>query len=115
MAVVVRSARGGELAAWLDDLSSYLPTDVPAELAEYLHLAMVGLMHGFRERNLSPFLPQHREIIPALLDDIRSVFDQVRAAGVEYRQEEFAYRAYDYGIHRAFYLDWTLYLSKEMY
>ena len=54
-------------------------------------------------------------IIPPLLDDIQGVFDRLRKLNADYDPDEFRFRAYDYGIHKAYYLDWCLYLSKDCY
>jgi hypothetical protein len=75
----------------------------------------MGMVVGFGDRNLSPYVAQHTAIIPPLLEDIRSVYQQVRASGAAYSPEEFIFRAFDYGIHKAYYLDWDLYLSHDMY
>ena len=84
-------------------------------LAEFLRLALLGVAVGFVERNLSPHLEQHRRIVPPLLDDIRGVYDQANSQHAPYDADEFRHRAYHYGMHKASYLDWDLYLSHEMY
>ena len=96
-------------------LNRFLPPDVSDELADLLRFALIGICVGFAERSLSPFIEEHLEIIPPLLDDIRSVYDQLKSIGAEFDLDEFRLRAYDYGIHKAYYLDWRLYLSHEMY
>ena len=105
----------GELAGWLESLMEYLDPEISGELREYHLLALKGTVRAFRDRNLSPFMPQHREIIPDMLRDITQVYTQVRASGADYSREAFGLRAFDYGIHKVYYLDWRLYLSKEMY
>jgi hypothetical protein len=104
-----------DFAVWLRALEPLLPPPSDPELDEYFRTALMGVVVGFGDRNLSPFLPQHTAIIPPLLEDIRSVHEQVRAAGAGYSREEFTFRAFDYGIHKAYYLDWDLYLSHDMY
>ncbi|MBI3992392.1 MAG: hypothetical protein HY342_03890 [Candidatus Lambdaproteobacteria bacterium] len=84
-------------------------------LAEFLRLALLGVAVGFVERNLSPHLEQHRAIVPPLLDDIRGVYRKAIARHAPYDADEFRHRAYHYGVHKASYLDWDLYLSHEMY
>jgi len=101
--------------AWLRELERHLPPPSDAELDEYYHCALMGLVVGFGDRNLSPYLAEHTAIIAPLLEDIRSVFEQVKAAGAPYSREAFIFRAFDYGIHKAYYLDWDLYLSHDMY
>lgn len=100
---------------WLEELKTHLPAIDDEELREYFQTAMLGVCVGLSDRNLSPFLPEHTEIIPPLLEDIRSVYAQVKASGAEYDPELFRHRAFDYAIHKATYLDWDLYGSKTLY
>lgn len=104
-----------EFDEWLQALQSFLPADADEELTDYLRHALMGVVVGFGDRNLSPYLDQHRAIIPPLLADIGAVYGQAKAAGAEYSREGFRFRAYDYGIHKAYYLDWSLYLSRDLY
>lgn len=100
---------------WFEALKTYLPDESDPELTEYFEFALMGLTVGFVDRDLSPFLPAHTALIPVVLGDIRQVYRQVMEAGTDYSPEEFIFRAYDYGIHKAYYLDWDLYMSHEMY
>lgn len=104
-----------DFAEWLRALEGHLPPPSDPELDEYYRYALMGLVVGFGDRNLSPFLPQHTAIIAPLLADIAAVFAQIKASGAPYSPEEFVFRAFDYGIHKAYYLDWDLYLSHDMY
>ena len=97
------------------ELSRTVPTDDPEDLLGFLRYALLGVSVGFVERNLSPYLAEHVEIIPPLLKDIRSVFRRLKKSRAPYNEEEFRYRAFDYGLHKAYYLDWRLYMSKELY
>jgi len=85
------------------------------ELATFERFALMGVSAGFVERNLSPHLPEHTAIIQPLLEEIRSVYGQLIQQGLTFDPEEFRLRAFHYGLHKASYLDWTLYLSKECY
>ena len=96
-------------------LRALVPSEPDEELAGYLSFAVLGVAVGFAERNLSPRDEAHLAIVPPLLEDIRSVYGQLHDLGGDYDGEEFRFRAYDYGIHKAYYLDWRLYLSKELY
>lgn len=100
---------------WYETLKEFLPDEEDGELAEYFQFALMGLVVAFGDRHLSPYLPAHTAIIPPLLEDIRAVYGQIRDSGAEYNREEFIFRAFDYGIHKAYYLDWSLYISKDMY
>ena len=99
----------------LQHFKNLLPAGADAELAEYCQYALLGVSAGLRERNLSPQDEAHLEIIPPLLKDIRLVYRRLKKMKAEYDPEEFRYQAYDYGIHKVYYLDWRLYLSKTLY
>lgn len=114
-ALVRQAGDRPEVRACFEALQPLLDDDAEEPLAEFLRLALLGVAVGFVERNLSPELEQHRAIVPPLLDDIRGVFQSAKAEQSQYDPDEFRYRAYHYGIHKASYLDWDLYLSKEMY
>ena len=113
--LLAESLRRPEVGPWLEHLAQHLPATQEPELARYFHFALLGVCVAFLERGLSPYLPEHLEILPPLLEDIRGVYERIRAMDAGYNPEEFCRRAYEYGIHKATYLDWQLYLSKEMY
>lgn len=104
-----------EFREWLAELERYLPDPSEPELDDYYRYALMGLVVGFGDRHLSPYVAAHTAIIAPLLEDIRSVYEQVKASDASYSPEEFVFRAFDYGIHKAYYLDWDLYLSHDMY
>ena len=100
---------------WLHVFEQFLPPGAEGSLREVLQFALLGLCLGFVERDLSPFVAEHLAVVAPMLDDVQSVFDQAGAQGLAVAPEEFRFRAFDYGIHKATYLDWTLYMSKECY
>lgn len=102
-------------AEWLRELERHLPPPGDSELDDYYRYALMGLVVGFGDRNLSPYVEAHAAIIPVLLEDIRQVYERIKTSGATYSKEEFIFRAFDYGIHKAYWLDWDLYLSKELY
>lgn len=115
MAMVRVAENDLPVLAALKVFSQFLPAEIDPELSEYYRLALLGVGVGFKERNLSPDDEAHVEIIPALLKDIRIVFMRLKELKAEYDPEDFRFQAYDYGIHKAYYLDWCLYLSKTLY
>ena len=115
VALLQRVTDDPQVQEWMRHLAPYLPPDAPPPLLEFLRFAQLGVCAGFLERTLSPYAPQHVEIIPALLEEIRAVYEQVEALGVAYDAEEFRFRAFHYGLHKACYLDWRLYLSNTCY
>lgn len=104
-----------DFAQWFEALQGFLPEEEDEELSEYYQFALMGLVVGFGDRHLSPYLEEHTAIIPPLLEDIHAVYTQAKASDAEYKRQDFLYRAFDYGIHKAYYLDWSLYISKDMY
>jgi hypothetical protein len=115
LALLARSRDDAQVRQWMAHLSGHVPPDAPPPLEEFLRLALLGVCAGFLERTLSPYAPQHEEIIPPLVAEIRAVYEQVQAAGGSYDADEFRYRAFHYGLHKACYLDWRLYLSNTCY
>ena len=99
----------------LREFAPFIPAGTQEPLADYFRFALLGVSVGFAERHLSPYLQEHLEIIPPLLEDIRAVFERLEAAHAPYDPDEFRFRAYDYGVDKACYLDWRLYLSRDMY
>ena len=114
-ALVVTARSRPPVVTNLKTLQPLLPGGVDEELADFFRFALLGLCVGFSDRYLSPHLKAHTAIVPALLEDIRGVFDQLKAMGADYDPEVFRFNAYDYGVHKAYYLDWQLYLSKDLY
>jgi hypothetical protein len=110
-----RAQARAEFRAWLRELERHLPPPSDSELDEYYRYALMGVVVGFGDRNLSPYLPQHTAMLAPLLEDIRAVYERIKSSAAPYSVEEFIFRAYDYGIHKAYYLDWDLYLSHDMY
>ncbi len=103
------------VAVTLAVLLPLIPEKTGDILDEFFRFALLGVSVGFSERNLSHRDEAHLSIVRPLLADIRSVYERLCELGTGFDQEEFRLRAYDYGIHKAYYLDWQLYLSKELY
>lgn len=112
---VVRAESDPQVQAFSRELVRYVGGHGDEELAEYERLAVLGVCAGFAERQLSPYIAEHIAIVPALLEEIRTVYAQLRKLGTTYDPAEFRIRAFHYGVHKASYLDWRLYLSKECY
>ena len=90
---------------WLGVFEQFLPEDAADALREYLRFALLGVCLGFVERELSPYVAEHLTIVPPLLEDIRSVYEQIQSRETDVDAEEFRFRAFDYGVHKAYYLD----------
>ncbi len=115
MAMVRAAENLPPVLANLNAFKLLIPAGADPTLLDYFRFALLGVSVGFAERNLSPKDQEHLDIISPLLEDIRIVFERLQADDAEYDPEEFRFQAYDYGIHKAYYLDWRLYLSKELY
>jgi len=115
LALIQRAGTLEKAREWLRVFEQFLPPGAAGSLREVLQYALLGLCLGFVERDLSPYVAEHLAIVPPMLEDVRSVFAQVEARGLAVEPEQFRFRAFDYGLHKATYLDWTLYMSKEFY
>src|SRR3990172_7700267 len=93
-ALAIRSRNRPEVQACYGVLEPLLGEGDAEPLAEYLRLALLGLATAFVERNLSPYLDQHRAIVAPLLEDIRGVYAQVVLHEAPYSPDEFRYRDY---------------------
>ncbi|MDH5752737.1 MAG: hypothetical protein OEZ59_10010 [Deltaproteobacteria bacterium] len=116
--LLIQSLYREEIGPWLERLKEFIPKnqeELPEELMRYYRFALLGVCVAFLDRGLSPYADEHVTIIEPMLAEIRDVFRQVTGSGMSYDKEEFCFRSYDYGIHKATYLDWKLYMSKEFY
>ena len=114
-ALLAHARERADVIKWSDELQGHLPATGDEELREYYQAALLGVCAGLAERGLSPYLEEHVAIIPPLLEEIHSVYSQVKEAGSDYDRADFTHRAFEYGIHKATYLDWDLYGSKTLY
>lgn len=112
---IARAVSDPQVAAFSRELDRFAVQTGDEELAEYERIAILGVSAGFAERQLSPFIPEHVAIVPPLLAEIRAVLCELRKLGTPYSPGEFRARAFHYGVHKASYLDWRLYLSRECY
>jgi hypothetical protein len=114
-ALIRRAGTLEKARRWLAVFEQFLPPDAEEPLLSYLRYGLLGLCLGFVERELSPYVAEHLAIVPPMLEDIRAVHEKLEELGLRPDPEAFRYRAFDYGVHKAYYLDWTLYMSKECY
>jgi hypothetical protein len=101
--------------AYCQELVRFLGTHGDDELAGYERSAILGVCAEFVERQISPYLAEHLVIVSPLLEEIRGVYRRLRQLGTAYDPSGFRIRAFHYGVHKASYLDWRLYLSKDCY
>ncbi len=96
-------------------VSSALDTRTDPLLREWLKLVLLGVCNGFTERGLDPELPEHREVFSRIVKDVSGVYSQLRGMQPEKGLESLKSQVYDYGVQWAYYLDWKLYMSEELY
>lgn len=95
--------------------SARLPVPEPSGLANWQRLALLGVWVGFHERNLDPSRPEHQAVLPRVLKDVGGAFRQLRESGGNPDDPAVCWQVYDFGIQWAYYLDWELYMSQELY
>ena len=99
---------------WLERLREEAG-DAPPPFAEYVEIAILGMCLAFEERGIPPDLPGHRSLLHLLVKDVSGMCRQLQQSGHSYSREDLLFRAYDYGMRRAYHLDWELYGSQTSY
>ena len=96
-------------------VSSALDARTDPLLRKWLKLVLLGVCTGFEERGLDPELPEHREVFSRIVKDVSGVYSQLSGMQPGKGLESLKTQIYDYGVQWAYYLDWKLYMSKELY
>ena len=84
-------------------------------LQEFLTLAILGVCQGFEERNLDPGLPEHREVFSHVIKDVKGLIQKITVPSDGKELRSLKKQVFDYGTQWVYYLDWKLYMSKELY
>ena len=84
-------------------------------LQEFLTLAILGVCQGFEERNLDPGLPEHREVFSHVIKDVKGLIQKIPVPSNGEELKSLKKQVFDYGTQWIYYLDWKLYMSKELY
>ena len=84
-------------------------------LQEFLNLAILGVCQGFEERNLDPGLPEHREVFSHVIKDVKGLIQKIPVPSNGKELQSLKKQVFDYGTQWVYYLDWKLYMSKELY
>ncbi|MBF0352252.1 MAG: hypothetical protein HQM11_14560 [SAR324 cluster bacterium] len=84
-------------------------------LRQWLELALLGTCTGFAERNLSATHPDHQYIYPRIIEDVTAMFEHFQRNALSLDSAAVEFQVFDYGIQWVYYLDWDLYMSKELY
>ena len=95
--------------------SASLPVPEPTGLAIWQQLALLGVWTGMQERKLDPARPEHQAVLPRVLEDVGGAFQQLCESGGNPGDVTVRRQVYDFGIQWAYYLDWDLYMSQELY
>ncbi|MBF0288115.1 MAG: hypothetical protein HQM14_09880 [SAR324 cluster bacterium] len=100
---------------WWKQLSPTLDHIENEQLQEWISLAFLGACVGFVERNLLADHPDHQYLYQQLIREITGVYDQLQDTQYACDLDSIKYQLYDYGVQGVYYLDWKLYMSKELY
>ena len=84
-------------------------------LQEFLTLAILGVCQGFEERNLDPKLPEHREVFFHVIKDVKGLIQKITVPSNGKELQSLKKQVFDFGTQWVYYLDWKLYMSKELY
>ena len=84
-------------------------------LQEFLTLAILGVCQGFEERNLDPGLPEHREVFSNIIKDVKGLIQKITVPSNGKELQSLKKQVFDFGMQWVYYLDWELYMSKELY
>ena len=87
--------------------------DLP--LQDFLNLAILGVCQGFEERNLDPGLPEHREVFSHVIKDVKGLIQKIPVPSNGKELQSLKKQVFDFGTQWVYYLDWKLYMSKELY
>ena len=84
-------------------------------LQDFLNLAILGVCQGFEERNLDPGLPEHREVFSHVIKDVKGLIQKIPVPSNGKELQRLKKQVFDFGTQWVYYLDWKLYMSKELY
>ena len=84
-------------------------------LQEFLTLAILGVCQGFEERNLDPGLPEHREVFSHVIKDVKGLIKKILVPLNGKELQSLKKHVFDFGTQWVYYLNWKLYMSKELY
>ena len=84
-------------------------------LQEFLTLAILGVCQGFEERNLDLRLSEHREVFSHVIKDVKGLIQKIPVPSNVKELQRLKKQVFDFGTQWVYYLDWKLYMSKELY
>ena len=84
-------------------------------LQEFLTLSILGVCQGFEERNLDPGLPELREVFSHVIKDVKGLIQKIPVPSNDEELQSLKKQVFDFGTQWVYYLDWKLYMSKELY
>ncbi len=92
-----------------------VPDTVAEALRPWLQQVLLGYAWGLKERNMRREDLRHLEPIPRILEDVSGLFTQLEGHPEQQQAPELLAQVFDFGVQWAYYLDWKLYLSQELY
>ena len=84
-------------------------------LQEFLNLTILGVCQGFEERNLDPGLLEHRVVFSHVIKDVKGLIQKIPFPSNGKELQSLKKQVFDFGTQWVYYLDWKLYMSKELY
>ena len=84
-------------------------------ISPFLNLAILRVCQGFEERNLDPGLPEHREVFSHVIKDVKGLIQKIPVPSNGKELQSLKKQVFDFGTQWVYYLDWKLYMSKELY
>lgn len=103
------------IQGWWKTRIALIEPETDSLLKEWLNLAILGACVGFSERNLNPDLPEHHRILPHIIRDVSGVYRKMKPHSDAKDLRQLKRQVYDFGVQWVYYLDWDLYMSRELY
>ena len=69
----------------------------------------------FEERNLDPGLPENHEMFSHVIKDVKGLIQKIPVPSNGKELQSLKKQVFDFGTQWVYYLDWKLYMSKELY
>ncbi|MGA1599712.1 MAG: hypothetical protein ACO4AU_11725 [bacterium] len=101
--------RAQEIRSWVEE---HLPRGEES-ISRWSRYVLAGYASGLLERRMRLDDARHLEPIERILEDVRGLHAQLSAS--QLNEPALWAQVFDFGIQWAYYLDWRLYLSQDLY
>ncbi len=92
-----------------------VPEATSERLRPWFQQVLLGYAWGLSERHMRREDLRHVEPIPRILEDVAGLFEQLEGHPELQEAPDLLAQVFDFGVQWAYYLDWKLYLSQELY